>query len=108
MSWIADSVVNSAQDLMVTASSEETIESEAYAGSAAVAIGVGAAVAGAGVEVTNVFDTVTYAWIDQSDVVAFGDLNVSCDFRQSGAEVIGQRSRHFCQPGSSLGRCIPR
>ena len=76
MSWIENSVVDSAQDLVVTASSEETIDSEGYAGSAAIAIGIGAALAGAGVEVSNVFDTVTYAWIDQSDVTAGGDLTV--------------------------------
>jgi large repetitive protein len=54
--------VLSAGDLSVTATSSETIESVAFAGSIAVAIGIGGALAGAGVQVTNSFDTETHAY----------------------------------------------
>ena len=76
VSYIDNSTVLSAGDLQVTATSTETIQSDAFAGSVALAIGIGGALAGAGVNVTNVFDTDTFAFIDQSDAIAKSDIVV--------------------------------
>jgi hypothetical protein len=79
LAYISDSTVMSAGDLSVTASSTETIESTAFAGSVAIAIGIGGAIAGAGVQVTNRFSTDTHAYIDDSNVIVAGDIGVTAN-----------------------------
>ena len=88
---ISQSSLLSSGDVLITATSEETIKSDAFAGSVALAIGIGAALAGAGVEVTNVFDTDTHAFIDASDVIAVGDIvvHVTSDSELLGSSAVG-------------------
>ncbi len=78
LAHIDNSTVTSARDTRVNATSAETIESESVAASIAVAAGgFGAAGAGAGTGTWNLFGTKVYAYLNNTDAVASGDVDVT-------------------------------
>ncbi|MFA7063480.1 MAG: hypothetical protein WC132_05020, partial [Methanomethylophilus sp.] len=76
LAYVDTSEIYSAGDLMVHATSGETMTVDAFAGSVAIAAGIGAAVAGAGVQVRDSFATTTDAWLENSSATVVENIDI--------------------------------
>jgi hypothetical protein len=89
--YIKGSTVSSADDIIVSAISTETVDAVAFSGSVAIAIGIGGAGAGCGVELTNSFTTKVHAYMQDTDADASGDIDITAvsDAEVKKADAIG-------------------
>lgn len=85
------SMIASAGDLQIKAKAADVVDTVSFAGSVAIAVGTGVTVAGAGASATSSFDTHVDAYIDESDVVAAGDVTIDAitDSQITQAKAIG-------------------
>ncbi|MBC8509085.1 MAG: tandem-95 repeat protein, partial [Chloroflexi bacterium] len=76
LAYVVNSNLQSAGDILITASSTDRLDALSFAGSVAIAVGLGGALAGSGTEITNLISSQVHAYMADTTATAVGDIKV--------------------------------